>query len=509
MKRYKYIFALIGLSMIGCSDLEEKPVGILAPESYFTSMDKVEIAVKGAYSYMANRYFMGRETAMTLMLRSDIVEISDPNTSVDRRNHNDLTDLANNGQTLQSWKIMYQIIAAANQAIAGAELVTAEASVKNPLIAQAYFARAFTYFHLVQQFGAIPYFDKPVSDVAEASNVTKTPVADVYANIIADLQFAKEWLPNTQATRALPAKSAASAYLASVYLTMGDYPNAYTEATDFISKKGIYNIELEADYQDLFDADKSGSSLEPIFLIDYIGDSSIGNYSTDYLVPLTGIRKDNQFGVGQEGWAVMVPSLKTYLSYNALDYRRQVSFNATAKFGAVDGPVTPYTGFKAADSRNQNQPYIAKYTRLRGDTPGAEGRASSQNYIMMRYAEVLLIAAEAVNEIPGGSIAEAEGYLNLVRARARSGGVTNGNVPSLFPIDAIGSTQATFRDAVLEERRIELAFEQKRWYDIVRRKLGPTVFGASGLEGNKSFTDANYLIAIPAEEVLRNPNLAL
>lgn len=534
MKRYKYICALIGLSMMGCSDLEEQPVGRLTPDNYFTSMAKVQTSVQGAYSYLSSRFFMGRETAMTLMLRSDMVEISDQNTAADRRDHNTLTDLANNGQTLQGWIVMYKIIAAANEAIAGAENVNADPSVKNPVVAQAYFARAFTYYHLVQQFGAIPYIDKPVSNVAEASQISKTAPIDVYARIVADLQFAKTWLPNTQPSKAIPAKSAASAYLASVYLTMGqfdssNYQRSYDEAKDFISKKSTYNIDLEPDFQNLFDGSKSAASKEPIFIIDYIGNGTIGDYSTDYLVPLTGIRADTQFTltgqVSQEGWAVMVPSLKTYQSFNDADYRKKVSFTPTATFTATGTEVIAYNkpptaeqlaanpnapgGFKQYDTRNVNQPYIAKYTRLRGATPGAEGRASSQNYMMMRYAEVLLIAAEALNEIPSGNAAEKEGYVNLVRARARSGGAANGNAASTYPANVSGLSQDAFRTMVLEERRVELAFEQKRWYDIVRRKLGPTVFSSAGLEGDKAFTDAKYLIAIPAEEVARNPNLGL
>lgn len=512
MKKLKFLFLLITVSIVGCSDLEETPVGILAPDTYFTTLEKLETSVQGSYAYMANRFFMARETSMMLMLRSDMVEISDGNTALERREHNDLTDIATNGLTLQAWKIMYQIIGAANQAIEGAKAVNADEAAKNRIVAQAYFARAFTYYHLVQQYGAIPYFDKPVSNVQEAANVEKTPVAGVYEKIIADLKFAKEWLPNTQGTatnrkRSVPAKSAASAYLASVYLTSGDFPNAYAEAKDFISKKDIYQVDLEPDFQNLFNAATIDASKEPIFVIDYIGNGTLGNFSTDYLVPLTGIRKDLQFGSNQEGWAVMVPALKVYETWPALDYRRQVSFTTTAKFGA-GLVVTPFTNFKAFDARNVNQPYIAKYTRLRGATPGAEGRASSQNYLMMRYAEILLIAAEALNEIPNGSIAEAEGYVNQVRARARAGGIANGNVASAVPANVFGLNQASFRTMVLEERRYELAFEQKRWYDIARRKLGPTVF-TNGLEGTKAFPDAKHLIPIPADEVIRNPKLAL
>ena len=120
----------------------------------------------------------------------------------------------------------------------------------------------------------------------------------------------------------------------------------------------------------------------------------------------------------------------------------------------------------------------------------------------MRYAEVLLIAAEALNETQPGS-AEADGYVNRVRARARNG---NGNA---FPADvAPGMSQDEFRDMVLEERKWELAFELKRWYDIARRKLGDKVFAADGLEPQPNFSAArDYLLPIPSDELVRNPNL--
>lgn len=500
MKTYKYLFLLIGLSMIGCSDLEEEPVGLLSPTTYFTSLDKLQVAVNGAYGYMHNRYFLTRETGMTLMLRSDMIEISDPNTRQERIDHDEFTDLDDNGQTLVSWPIMYQIVAAANQAIAGAETVDAEEGEINAVVAQAYFARALAYYHLVRQFGDIPYLSEPVTNVEEGNNIEKTAAADVYTNIIADLTFAKTWLPPTQITRSIPSAGAASSYLASVYLTIGDYPMAYAEAKDVINKKNTYGYDLEPDFQNLFNSALVRDSKEPIFALDYIGDTSLGNYSTDYLVPFTGIRADDQYGSGQEGWAVLVPPLKAYTTWDDDDYRKDVSFDTT---GVFDGVEEPYTKFNSFDARNKNQPYCAKYTRFRGES-GGNGRASSHAYSLMRYAEVLLIAAEAANEVTPGS-QEAHDWVNEVRARARDGAA--GSTPSASPADVSGLSGAAFTDMVLEERRLELAFELKRWYDIARRKLGTQVFSASGLEGAKSFSEDDYLIAIPEVEQERNTNL--
>ena len=124
---------------------------------------------------------------------------------------------------------------------------------------------------------------------------------------------------------------------------------------------------------------------------------------------------------------------------------------------------------------------------------------------MMRYAEVLLIAAEALNEITPGTT-EADGYVNRVRTRARN----KAGVAQTYPANVTaGMSKDAFRTMVLEERKWELAFESKRWYDIARRKLGTQVFSASGLEGAKANFDParDYLFPLPANELVRNPNL--
>ena len=505
MKKFKYIFLLIAISIMGCSNLEEEPVGLLAPESFFTSLDKVETAVNGAYGHMLHRNFMSREMSMSLMLASDMVDLNPNVGNAERVQFNNLGVLADNSNIAVYWPKCYQIIGAANQAISGANFVSADAADKNPIIAQAYFARAFVYYHLVRQFGAIPYLDEPVTDVQAGASISKTSAADVYTKIIADLEFAKEWLPNTQASRSRPAKSAASAYLADVYLTLGDYAKAYAEAKDIIDKEGIYNLGLEPDFQDLFDSSKIDASLEPIFVLDFIGQSN-GDQGRDYQAAFTGIRNDATYGYGG-GWSVEVPSLSVYSTWNGKDYRKAVSLDTTATFRGVVVDYTQFTntgigGYGSGD----NRPHIAKYTRKAGEAAEGNGRTTNSNYLMMRYSEVLLIAAEALNEITPGT-AEADGYVNRVRTRARAGAA--GSAARTYPANVSGLSQTDFRTMILEERKWEFAFEFKRWYDIARRDLGAQVFGASGLEGAKpNFVAArNYLFPLPANELVRNPNL--
>lgn len=508
MNRYKSLLLLIlGLSTFACSDLEEEPIGIIVPETYFTDAASVEVAMNGAYARLHHRFFLARETSLQVMLRSDMVDIGDPGTRQERIDHNAFSDISSNGNTIVAWQAMYDLISACNLTVFGANIATGNEDRLNVLSGQARFIRALAYYHLVRQFGSVIYIDEPVSDVDALSNALPTSVEDIYIGIISDLEFAKSVLPNTVTNKSIPSKAAASAYLASVYLTTGDYENALKESEEIITNKETYVLDLEPDFQNLFHHADVKNSIEPIFVLDYIGLSLASNWTTDYLAPLTGISSNEAYSHGG-GWAVMVPAEDVYNTWDGQDYRRAVSFDTTAVKSTLNGgnPVD-YTQFNAVDPINPNRPFIAKYHRFPGEGSAGNGRESELDYLLMRYAEVLLIAAEAAAE--EGDNGKAQTYLNLVRARARNGAVDGDNVkypPSAVPVDHTGTVTV---DDVLEERRLELAFEGKRWYDIVRRDLGQTVFSASGLEGAKpgfNYPD-DYLIPIPQDEVNRNPNL--
>jgi hypothetical protein len=341
-----------------------------------------------------------------------------------------------------------------------------------------------------------------------------TPKAEVYEKILADLQYAKEWLPETVSSRAIPSKAAASSYIALVYLTMAGnesgseyWQKAFNEAKEVIDNAGIYDLTLDDDFQTLFNASKIDGSKEPIFALDYNNVEAEDN-AYDQTAPMTGIRGDEAYGGG--GWSVAVPTMAVYESFDPQDYRTRVSFQTIA---TINDSTVDYHSFDISGHEHAaNNPYIAKFSRYPQPFARSNGRATSHNYSMIRYAAVLLIAAEAAVEI--GDNASATMYLNEVRARARKGGQsTNGGyveetiAPSDVPADL---TTVTLAD-VLEERRIELAFEGKRWYDIKRRQLGDVVFSASGYEGLKPDWNAavDYDTPIPSEEIERNPNLGL
>ena len=296
MKNIKYLFLLmIGLSiMVGCSKLEEEPVGLLSPDGFFETVQDIQIAVDGSLTHAINEEIWGRKLSIALMLRSDMVNLQ--STQTHRVEMNMHTISGNNEMVYDPWRRIYLGIAAANNAIKGAEEVDADPELKNPVVAQAYFARAFYYFHLVRLFGDIPYIDENTT-AEEAFTISLTPEAEVYEKILADLAYAKEWLPETVTSRAIPSKAAASSYIALVHLTMGDYQNAWNEAKEVIDNAGTYKLALDPDFQALFNADRIDASLEPIFALDYNNVEAADN-AYDQTAPMTGIRGDDAMMVG-------------------------------------------------------------------------------------------------------------------------------------------------------------------------------------------------------------------
>lgn len=490
----KTLMVALVIGFSSCVDLEEQPIGLLAPETLFQTPRDVEVAIFGAYGWIASERLYGRQFVSALMLRSDMVDIGDRGTPAERQQVNDFNMDANNGMINRFWPYWYQTISAANAAISGAEGLDETDQVLNPLIAEARFIRAFSYYHLVRVFGDVPYIDFFIRDPQEVADISKTPADQIYQGIIEDFQFAKEWLPDTWPNniKSRPTKGTAASYLASVYLTRENYQQAYTEAKWVIDNKDRFGYALVPDYQNLFVA-TLGDMPEHIFTIDFLGSQNGGGGANDDLMaPMTGIR-----GADHQGWSVLVPSMQVFNEWNDDDYRKWVSFDDSI---AVDGVLVPYTEFD-----NTQRPHIAKYSRFPGNSSG-DGRYSDHNYSAFRYAEVLLIAAEAGAEVNGVN-AEVIGYVNQIRERARNWG---GEVSSTVPEDITTTpSKEEFIDIVLNDRRLELAFEYKRWYDIKRRRLGEEVFlGPDAREPHPNFDPSrDYLFPLPAEELDINPNL--
>ncbi|MFH6985768.1 RagB/SusD family nutrient uptake outer membrane protein [Marinoscillum luteum] len=514
MKRSYILSAFFALGMLfafSCDDLVEEPVGLLSPEGFFKTPADVQIGLNGGYSAIEHEAFWGRKLFLTLILRGDMVSIGDQTTAARRIEVDKMNMSSNNGMVSEFWPKGYEALAAINYALEGAKSVDAPEEELNAVVAEGRFLRAFIHYHFVRLFGEIPYIDVAFSDPALAYTLPQNPVADTYAGIIADLEFAKEWLPDAPALRSRPGKGTAAGLLASVHLTLENWNDAYDEAKWVIDNSGSFQYALEGEFADLFDPSIGAPSNELLFEIDFSGNDAAGaiggsNPSTDYLASVTGPRKDERFGMG-EGWSVAVPTLAVYDTWDSRDYRKAVSFDTLMTYLGED---TPYTEWGSIPL-NVARPHIAKYYRslgVSGAPSGLNGRDSEIDQPVMRYAEVLLIAAEALNEKNSGPNAEAEGYVNQVRSRARRELDGDPSNDRAFPANiASGMSQADFRTAVLEERRLELAFEGGRWYDIQRRKMAETAFSAGGLEQQAFNPARDYYLPKYQNDVDKNENL--
>ena len=489
MKISKLFIPFITLIVFSCTDLDENPVGLLAPEGFFKTEKDVQTCIYGAYGKIAADDYWGREMAVAISLREDMVDIGNRGTASGRIQINDFNCDASNALIARFWPASYSIIGTVNTAIEGADLIS-DGDNKNALIAEAKFVRAFAYFNLVRLFGDIPYIDKAVKDPESVKTISKTSAADVYTNIITDLEYAKTNLPEKHPSnvRSRPSKGSAYTMLADVYLTLGKWQEAYTNAKWVIDNSVALSYSLEPDYQNLFDATKQDGMSEHIFAVEFKGLQSAWPYDYDSHVAFTGIGGTDEVS----GWDVEVPSLAVYSTWDAKDYRRKVALADSAHFKGV---LKPYTTFSIP------RPHIAKYFRYRGKGTETD---SDNNYAIYRYAEVLLTAAEALNEI-NGPTTEVLGYVNKVRERARNWA---GKITS-FPSNVTsGISKDDFRKLVLDERRFELSFEFKRWWDIKRRNLGEEVFkGANSLEPHANFNSNQYLLPLPQTELDKNPNL--
>lgn len=483
MKIYIYIIASFLLCFASCKKdfLEIPPKTALTDGVYFTSQGDFQQAVNGAYSPLRGLYngawVMGE-------LRSDNTTYKfNPNDrgSISPEFIKDFTDDANNGSLSGKYSGNYSIIARANQVLALIDGVNFDASVKNNLKGQAYFLRAFAYFDLAQYFGSVPLHLTPVKTLAETALPLSTADA-VYAQVIADARQAIALLPSKESQEAGRATSgAAKMLLGNVYIFQKKWAEAETVLKD------ITGYSLLPNYADVFDPNRKNNA-ESIFEIQYKQgqDGFASNFFYQFLVqPITGAEIQAVTGIAEtsrnvEGFNIPTPDI--IAAYEINDSRKNASLGSIAAGGV-------------------NYPYIKKYAH-----PHALTNNTDDNWPVYRFAETLLFLAEAVNE--QNRPAEASAYLNQVRSRAGLAAT-------------VAVTQTAMRDAISNERRVELAFENKRWLDLVRTGNAVAVMTAYGqrVKANPqayyfplgitvapaAFTNIRLMFPLPSSEAALSP----
>jgi hypothetical protein len=398
------------------------------------------------------------------------------------------------------WNAYYRIIAQANLVIENVPKIDPmDEAQKNKVLGEAHFLRAWAYFAVVRLWGDVPLITKPQTAASEDFMPVRAPQEEVYNLIVQDLLTAETaGLPWVDVTGRV-SLAAVKAQLSRVYLTMAGYPlqkgsTYYQQAADKAFEVIEYannhpqEINLFDTYASLRDVTKE-NQLELLFSVQF-QDNVEGNPLNNYLPngkPVT------VFG----GWTgTSVPTRSFYDSYEAGDLRTadHVGYFYTTYF--TNGSGAPF---------DLNGPYIFKYfNTVAFGSEGQPGTGRNDlNVMAIRYAEVLLLYAEAKNEM-GGPEQTAFDAFKRIRDRAQ------------LTTPALGTyTQESFREAVLRERWHELCYEGITWFDMVRlRKVyNEDTDGFDDFVGhvNKSSNQAlqakHLLFPIPAQEILNNPNL--
>jgi hypothetical protein len=402
-----------------------------------------------------------------------------------------------NGEITNLWVRYYSAMYNINTAIEKLQQSTIDDAVKKRLDAELKFLRGFLYFDLVRFFGNVVLVTKTYATPAEAfEQVRTTSVDQVYAQIEADLKEAVDGLPakadQAPALKGRATKGAALATLGEMYLTVKKYPDAVTTLQQILSM----GYDLMPNYADVF-SPAMKNNIESVFEIQYQGDNDLGEWSNFMYVFAPRVSGNAIVGFAGQGLGGRnIPTNNMIAAYEAGDLRKDVSL----KTGFIQKRENlPDTLIKI--------PYVNKYNH-----PHTIAGRTNDNWPIYRYADVLLMLAEAINEATGPS-SEAEGYLNQVRTRA-----------GLDP--KTGLNKDDFRTAVLKERRVELAFENHRWFDL-KRTMTPqelaAFMNAHGAEekahptvdrGGVAFNQLDYvyeatedIFPVPATEILVNDKL--
>lgn len=476
MKKIIITILLTAALFASCTDLEVTPTSFVTEDKFFKTQDDAIASVTAVYASLSldpgEQSLFGRNLYFLTDMGSDYAAAGVSATNPQVRAMSSLTHDATNDRVQVAWRQIYAGINRANVSIDNIPKVSGTDAVKTRLINEAKFIRALLYFQAVRLWGGVPIvLHEPTSIQLESLKSKRATVDEVYAQIISDLKDAESLpatYPSTDAGRAT--SGAAKAILAKLYLTRKDYPNAILKAREVIN--GGYGYALFESFADIFNKAKKNGK-EHIFSVQFepnqAGNGSSG--STFQGTSFTGF-------TATEPADIISDVALFYDIYAVGDTRRDVSY---AKQLPIPGTTSIYTFPK---------PIFKKYLDLTNlATPGNV----AINFPIIRYADILLSLAEAINE-QGTPTTEAYELINQVRRRAFGKPITTPDAT----VDLAGLNQTTFRAAIQEERKKEFVQEGQRWFDLVR--WGTLVTEVKKVTAKNSVSERNNLYPIPQSE---------
>ncbi|UWX61346.1 RagB/SusD family nutrient uptake outer membrane protein [Chryseobacterium oranimense] len=456
----KIVFSIFMLSaVLSCkSDYLDIPVEgrTDASEFFKTESDAIQ-ATNAIYNFLRSwensafpyQYLFG-------VPADDVLKGSNPGDASFINAYDQFTFTASDDGVKGYWAGQWQAIARCNQVISKVPAIEMNTTLKDRLLAEARFLRAYFYFNLVRIYGGVPIFD----GLQQNYNIPRNSTDEVYNFIISDLTAASQVLPQSYdaANLGRATKGAALGMLSKVYLYKKDWQKAYDTSNQVIAM----GYALDPDFNHLFRvAGEFGT--ESVFEVDC---ACTSQYKGSQYSQVQGAK--DQFG-----WGFFTPSQSLEDAFEPGDIRKELTI-------LRNGEVTPEGDLIKANPTSVNT-YNQKAYVPKSQQNTACDDGSVQNIRILRFAEVLLINAEAANEL--GNTATAITNLNKVRTRA------------MLP-NTTASSQAALRTAIWHERRVELAMEGDRFVDLVRTGQAASVLAPYGFKAGK-----NELFPIPFLEI--------
>lgn len=480
MKIFKIIAAITAvLTVSSCDDyLDLSPISEETSANAYNSASQIEAALIGAYeSFQSSDYYVW-DNILFQDVRADNHYAGGDNAEVFSIDF--LTISTTNSKVFGSWSNLYNAIAKANTVIdkiEGIEDVNLSDERKNQIIGEAYFLRAYHYYNLVKTWGGVPLVLSPVISVKpEDVNIPRSTPEEVYDQIISDLQVAASLLPDVYGSDASVNKARATAGAANALgaksCLQRPIPD-YVLALSFIDKVEVSTANYTLiDYTSLFDGNNYNNN-ESILEIQYLGGSE-GNWGPQLLLPPS---------ISGDTWRKFVTPSQDLLK--AFD----TAGDAIRKNATVLFENAPWVDEYWGNEIDYSIPFGYKWKN-------ANGWASSDRQYILRYGDIVLLKAEALNETDQLELAADE--VNKIRSRV--------SLPDLTSDQKL--SKEVLRMTILNERRLELAQEAQRWDDLVRNDVVIETMNnlveidlRTGTAVDYNMTEAKILLPIPQQEL--------